>query len=235
MRRLVFGLGAMELIVIGIPRCSGVLMAGPANRRGAGAGPGAGACRRPRWCCGSPHATPVGRAALAMLLFEDIALVPIIFLLGGAMAPLCGAAMQALTLPDAWLGALVVAALLVVRAHSCCPRLFAQAARTKSPELFLAASLLVVIVAALATAAVGLSPIVGALLAGLLIAETEYHGEVEAHHRAVQGPCAGRFPDHHRHEHRPARGVGKQIWAFDRCRDGGRCLLKAWSPGCCCA
>ena len=59
------------------------------------------------------------------------------------------------------------------------PRLFAQAARTKSPELFLAVSLLVVILASLATTAVGLSPIVGALIAGMLIAETEYHSEVE--------------------------------------------------------
>src|SRR3546814_9540486 len=59
------------------------------------------------------------------------------------------------------------------------PPLFAQAARTKSPELFLAASLLVVILASIATTAVGLSPIVGALLAGLLIAETEYHRSEE--------------------------------------------------------
>ena len=45
------------------------------------------------------------------------------------------------------------------------PALFAQAARTKSPELFLAVSLLVVILASLATGAVGLSPILGALIA----------------------------------------------------------------------
>ena len=45
------------------------------------------------------------------------------------------------------------------------PRLFAQAARTKSSELFLAISLLVVIVAAMVTAAAGLSPIAGALIA----------------------------------------------------------------------
>src|SRR3546814_3917269 len=59
------------------------------------------------------------------------------------------------------------------------PRVFSQAARTKSPEVFLAASLLVVIVASLSTSLAGLSRIVGALLAGLLIAETEYHREVE--------------------------------------------------------
>lgn len=73
------------------------------------------------------------------------------------------------------------------------PRLFAQAARTKSPELFLAASLLVVIVASVATTAAGLSPIVGALLAGLLIAETEYHTEVEVMTAPFKGLALGVF------------------------------------------
>src|SRR3546814_20563396 len=73
------------------------------------------------------------------------------------------------------------------------PRLFAQAARTKSPELFLAASLLVVIGASLATAAVGLSPIVGALIAGLLIAETEYNSEVGGIMEPFKGLALGVF------------------------------------------
>jgi len=73
------------------------------------------------------------------------------------------------------------------------PRLFAQAARTKSPELFLAASLLVVITASVATTAAGLSPIVGALLAGLLIAETEYHSEVEVITAPFKGLALGVF------------------------------------------
>ena len=66
-----------------------------------------------------------------------------------------------------WMGALVVAVMLVA-GRLALPRLFGQAARTKSPELFLAASLLVVIGASLATSLVGLSPIVGALVAGLV-------------------------------------------------------------------
>src|SRR3546814_15501785 len=73
------------------------------------------------------------------------------------------------------------------------PRLFAQAARTKSPELFLAASLLVVIAASLATTAVGLSPIVGALLAGLLIAETAYGAAVEVMTEPFKGLALGVF------------------------------------------
>src|SRR5690606_21028616 len=69
----------------------------------------------------------------------------------------------------------------------------AQAARTKSPELFLAASLLVVIVASLATTAVGLSPIVGALIAGILIAETDYHDAVEGITAPFRGLALGIF------------------------------------------
>ncbi len=135
--------------------------------------------------------TPVGRAALGTLLFEDIALVPIIFLLG-AMGR--GDSQQNLgdLLSTLGLGALVVVALLGF-GRFFLPLLFAQAARTKSPELFLAASLLVVIVASLVTAAVGLSPIVGALVAGLLIAETEYHVEVEAMLGPFKGLALGVF------------------------------------------
>src|SRR3546814_8156110 len=73
------------------------------------------------------------------------------------------------------------------------PRVFSQAARTKSPEVFLAASLLVVIVASLATTLAGLSPIFGALLAGLLIAETEYRREVEVITAPFKGLAMGVF------------------------------------------
>ncbi|MHA0319137.1 cation:proton antiporter domain-containing protein [Sphingomonas melonis] len=135
--------------------------------------------------------SPVGRGAFAMLLFEDLALVPIIFALG-AMAPTASA--------EGWVGiagvALRGAATVVVMylgGRLVLPRLFAQAARTKSPELFLAASLLVVIVASVATTAAGLSPIVGALLAGLLIAETEYHTEVEVMTAPFKGLALGVF------------------------------------------
>jgi CPA2 family monovalent cation:H+ antiporter-2 len=126
-----------------------------------------------------------------MLLFEDIALVPIIFLTG-AIAPYSGDEGWGPILETLGWGTLVIAAMLVIGRYAL-PRLFAQAARTKSPELFLAASLLVVIVASLATGAVGLSPIMGALLAGLLIAETEYHGEVEQITAPFKGLALGVF------------------------------------------
>jgi len=73
------------------------------------------------------------------------------------------------------------------------PPLFAQAARTKNPEIFQAVSLLTVILASMATSAIGLSPIVGALIAGILIAETEYHTEVEAMTAPLRGLALGVF------------------------------------------
>jgi CPA2 family monovalent cation:H+ antiporter-2 len=135
--------------------------------------------------------SPVGRSALAMLLFEDLAIVPIIFLLG-ALAPYAQADGFGGLVNTLLLGAATVAAMLVL-GRFFLPRLFAQAARTKSPELFLAASLIVVIAASLATTAVGLSPIMGALVAGILIAETDYHSEVEVITAPFRGLALGIF------------------------------------------
>ncbi|HTU11050.1 MAG TPA: cation:proton antiporter [Allosphingosinicella sp.] len=134
--------------------------------------------------------SPVGRSAFAMLLFEDLALVPIVFALG-ALDPRTDQGVANL-LQTLGVGALVVAAMLILGRYLL-PPLFAQAARTKSPELFLSASLLVVIAASLATTAAGLSPIVGALVAGILIAETDYHGEVEVMMAPFRGLGLGIF------------------------------------------
>jgi monovalent cation:H+ antiporter-2, CPA2 family len=135
--------------------------------------------------------SPVGRLALAMLLFEDLALVPIIFLLG-ALGPTAQSGGLGELVRVLGFGALTVTAMLVF-GRWLLPPLFAQAARTKSAELFLSASLLIVILASLATTAVGLSPIVGALVAGLLIAETKYHGEVETMTAPFKGLALGIF------------------------------------------
>ena len=191
MRKLVFGLGALELFIIGSCIAIGLSMMGQYWTGALGLGLALALSSTAIVLPISGTHTPVGRAALSMLLFEDIAIVPIIFLLG-AMAPNAQAEGWEGLVGTLWQGGLVIVALLVV-GRIALPRLFAQAARTKSPELFLAASLLVVIGASLATAVVGLSPIVGALIAGLLIAETEYHGEVEAIIEPFKGLALGIF------------------------------------------
>ncbi|MES2492778.1 MAG: cation:proton antiporter [Pseudomonadota bacterium] len=190
MRREVFGLGALELGCSALILFAGLAMLGQQLGGAVALGLALALSSTALVLPISGLTTPVGRAALAMLLFEDIALVPIIFLLG-AMAPSASGGLDAF-LTTLWQGALVVAILLGT-GRLMLPRLFAQAARTKSPELFLAASLLIVIVSALATSAVGLSPIVGALIAGLLIAETEYHTEVEGITAPFKGLALGIF------------------------------------------
>lgn len=132
--------------------------------------------------------SPSGKAAFAMLLFEDLALVPLLFL----FASLGGSGESGALIDVVWKGALTIAAMLVA-GRLLLPHLFAQAARTKSPELFLAVSLLTVILASLATSAVGLSPILGALIAGVLIAETEYRSEVELVTAPLRGLALGVF------------------------------------------
>lgn len=133
----------------------------------------------------------VGRAAFSMLLFEDLALVPIIFLLGALAPTATDAGWEGLV--DTLVKGGVTIAVMLVLGRFTLPHIFSQAARTKSPEVFLAASLLVVIVSSLVTSLVGLSPIVGALMAGILIAETEYHGEVEVMTAPFKGLALGVF------------------------------------------
>lgn len=127
----------------------------------------------------------VGRAALAILIFQDLSLVPILFVLDAK-----GSTGELLSVGA---GGLAVVAILLLAGRRLLPHIFAQAARTKSPELFLATSLLVVMLASLATGAVGLGATMGALIAGLLIAETEYHAEVEVITAPLRGLALGIF------------------------------------------
>lgn len=191
MRRQVFGLGALELILAAGLVGGGLMILGQAWAGALALGLALALSSTALVLPISGTQTPVGRAALAMLLFEDIAIVPIIFLLG-ALAPHAGSEGLEGLFDTLWMGALVVLAMMVL-GRVALPRLFALAARTKSPELFLACALLVVIGASLATTAVGLSPIVGALIAGLLIAETEYHTEVEGIIEPFKGLALGVF------------------------------------------
>jgi CPA2 family monovalent cation:H+ antiporter-2 len=191
MRREVFGLGALEMLgsaaLIGL----GLAVLGNSWPTALALGLALALSSTALVLKITDMRTPVGRAALSMLLFEDMALVPIVFLLG-AMGR--GGATQDASelLRTLWLGGIVIVLLLAL-GWLLLPTLFAQAARTKSPELFLSVSLLVVIAASLATAATGLSAIVGALIAGLLIAETEYHTEVEGMTAPFKGLALGIF------------------------------------------
>ncbi len=191
MRKQVFVLGAGELLISGFLIALALLTFGHSLAAAAGIGIALALSSTALVLPISGTQSAVGKSALAMLLFEDLAIVPIIFILG-AIGPQSGNFSIDGLWTTLWQGALVIAVMLVL-GRFLLPRLFGQAARTKSPELFLAASLLVVIVSSLATGAVALSPIVGALIAGLLIAETDYQGEVEIITAPFRGLALGVF------------------------------------------
>lgn len=190
MRRLVFGLGAAQLLIAALLIGAGLYAIDHAPAASVALGLALALSSTALVLPLVGTTTPVGRAALAMLLFEDLALVPIVFGLS-ALDPRSSGGLGSLA-AIVLVGTIVVVAMLVL-GRLLLPRLFAQAARTKSPELFLAVSLLVVIAASLATTAVGLSPILGALVAGILIAETDYHDEVEVITAPFRGLALGVF------------------------------------------
>ncbi len=130
-----------------------------------------------------------GRASFAVLLAQDLAVAPILIaltLMGGTHTSLTGLAL-ALAPAALALAVLVVGGRLVLRP------LFQSAARTRSPEMFVALSLLVVIGAGVAAQLGGLSMALGAFIAGLLLAETEFRREIEVTIEPFKGLLLGMF------------------------------------------
>jgi CPA2 family monovalent cation:H+ antiporter-2 len=194
MRRMVFGLGALQVAI-----CAGLITAigmgfglplAAALAAGAALALSSTAIAVPVLSEGGRLHSPSGRAAFAILLFQDIAVAPILVALavmgrgGGGSGP--GALV---TLGTAALGLVVifVAGRLLLRP------LFRSAARAKSQELFMAASLLVVIGAGLIASLLGLSMALGAFIAGILLAETEYRHQVEVMIEPFKGLLLGLF------------------------------------------
>jgi CPA2 family monovalent cation:H+ antiporter-2 len=133
----------------------------------------------------------VGRYSFAVLLFQDLAVAPLLVLaamLAGGGVENFGASLVLTLAPAALaLAAAILAGRLVLRP------LFHSVATTRSPEFFMAACLLVVLGAALAAAASGLSMALGAFVAGLLLAETEYRREIEVTIEPFKGLLLGLF------------------------------------------
>lgn len=195
MRRLVFGLGAVASLAASLVlTLIGVLL---------GAAPGEAIALALAGAMSSTAiavqvlakeqrlATVAGRASFAVLLFQDLSVVPVLLALGLLMAGAAGPSLAGIGLAVAKALA-AVAAILAIGRLALRP-VFASVARTGSPELFMAACLLVVIAAALATAAAALSPALGALIGGLLLAETEYRKQVEVTIEPFKGLLVGVF------------------------------------------
>jgi CPA2 family monovalent cation:H+ antiporter-2 len=131
-----------------------------------------------------------GRLAVAICLFQDLSF-PLFLALVSAMNG--GHSTDTLQLLHA-VGIAVLALLLVLAAGRWLLRpLFLMIASVRSPELFSMAVLLAVLASAWATQAVGLSLALGAFLAGMMLAETEFRHQIEATIRSYREVLLGLF------------------------------------------
>ncbi len=135
-------------------------------------------------------ATTSGQGVLSVSLLQDVAAIPIL-----ALLPLLASA-QAHADGSGWLGAakaLGVIATIVLGGRLLLRPTLRWIARSKTPEIFTAASLLLVVATAALMQTVGLSMALGAFLAGVLLAESEYRRELETDIEPFKGLLLGLF------------------------------------------
>jgi glutathione-regulated potassium-efflux system protein KefB len=195
MRRRVFGLGSLQMgltaLVIGVIAIAFGLRWKAAVVVGLGLALSSTAIAlqilAERRELGQAH----GRHAFAILLFQDVAAIPLL-----ALIPVLGLSRMQ---PDFAQSALVglrdiaLIAAIVVGGRYLLRPLFRAAAKTRIPEVFTASALLVVMGTAWIMAEAGMSMSLGAFLAGVLLADSEYRPEIEAQIDPFKGLLLGLF------------------------------------------
>ncbi len=131
-----------------------------------------------------------GRSAFSILLFQDIAVLPAL-----ALLPLLGVAAAKTAGPGGWLVIKLFAVLgtVIIGGRYVLRPMLRIVAATQVAEAFTAAGLLVVIGTALLVSQVGLSLPLGAFLAGVLLADSEFRHELEADIEPFKGLLLGLF------------------------------------------
>jgi CPA2 family monovalent cation:H+ antiporter-2 len=195
MRRFVFGLGGSQVVVCSAAIAGVAMLVGQgpmaAVLLGAALALSSTAVVMPLLAERNRQFSRPGRAIFSVLLLQDLAVAPILVtvaVLGGdrgeSFSPKLTLAFAAAALGLLFL---VVLGRLVLRP------MMRSVARADSEELFVAASLLIVVVAGLVAALSGLSMALGAFIAGLLLAETEYRKDIERTVAPFKGLLLGLF------------------------------------------
>jgi monovalent cation:H+ antiporter-2, CPA2 family len=195
MRRLIFGLGTAQVII-----CAALI---GATAFWAGQGMGASVVIGLSLALSSTaivmkiimdrhqFASPMGQTSFSILLLQDLAVVPIIFIIALLGQGQSG---EELSLPmEIGKAVGVIAAVLLVGHYVVKPSLRYLAATGKGPEYFMAQILLILLVAVWATGSAGLSMALGAFLAGLVLAETEFRNQIEIDMEPFKGLFMGIF------------------------------------------
>ena len=193
MRRAVFGLGTAQVavcaaVLAALAHTAGMAWAGAAVL-GTGLAMSSTAIVLPMLAERDLLGTPAGRDAFAVLLFQDLAFIPLV-----ALVPLLGGA----DVPDhvPWLdvarGGGAIVAILIGGRFLIRPA-FRAIGGARTPEMFTTLALLTVVGAAALASAAGLSMSLGAFLAGVLLSGSEYRHELQADIEPFEGLLLGFF------------------------------------------
>jgi monovalent cation:H+ antiporter-2, CPA2 family len=193
MRNLIFGLGPLQfLLSTALIGCAAYALGEPlvaAIVIGAALALSSTAIVLPVLAESKRLNTVAGRTSFGILLFQDLAVAPLIFMvsiIGSANNEGPGRGLLLALTP-------IVLAVLIVLGRLALRPLFQHVATAHSPELFMAACLLVVLGTGVLTATCGLPMEIGAFVAGLLLAETEFRREVEVTIDPFKGLLLGLF------------------------------------------
>ncbi len=194
MRRQVFGLGTSQVVITALVFAAAALAAGldpgAAMVVGGGLALSSTAVALQLLSERGELASRFGRASVAILLLQDLAVVPMLTLvpaLSGPGVSIAEAAGTAALKAAAVLGLILLVGWVVVRP------LFRVVAESRSPELFAALTLLILLGCAWLTGLAGLSIGLGGFLAGVMLAETEYRHQVAADIHPFRGILLGLF------------------------------------------
>jgi CPA2 family monovalent cation:H+ antiporter-2 len=195
MRRLVFGMGGLQVLV------TTALLAGAATYSGwnlseaiilgASLSLSSTAIVLELLSKQDRLTTSVGRASFAVLLLQDLAVIPVLMFISLLAAGSGGSVLA--SLGRALLQAVIALAVIIIFGRAALQPLFRLVAATRSRDLFIATALFVIIAAGVVANQAGLSMSLGAFVAGLLLAETEYRKAIEATIEPFKGLLLGIF------------------------------------------
>jgi len=195
MRRLVFGLGGLQVLIT-TALLAGVVAYGGASLSAAiilGSSLSLSSTAIVLELLSSQErlTTNVGRSSFAVLLLQDLAVIPILMFISILAAGAGGSVLA--SLGRALLQAAIALAVIIVFGRVLLQPLFRMVAATRSRDLFIATALFVIIAAGVIANQAGLSMALGGFVAGLLLAETEYRKAIEATIEPFKGLLLGIF------------------------------------------
>lgn len=207
MRRYVFGLGGVQVVasalLIGFATWLAGVKPAAAATIGAALALSSTAIVIPVLAEARRLNSAAGRISFSVLLFQDLAVAPLLIMVAmlgnatgvsaGGVAPGAGAGANLVAALWSLAPAAIGLAALVGVGRVALRPLFREVAAAGTTEFFMAACLLVVLAAGVAAAAAGLSMGLGAFIAGLLLAETEFRREIEVTIEPFKGLLLGLF------------------------------------------